>query len=426
MTLHSRRTVLRALAATPLVAACSAQGAPTGATTVEVWSWLTGMDRYAEAFNAAQREVFVEFRALEAGLSGGYARQANAIRARNAPDVLHLEYRALPQLLATGGLRDLTADLADLGPAYPPAVWRDVRPDGRTRAVPVDLAPMVFYHREDLFDRHGIPVPRTWAEFGDAARAVRAADREARITTFPLGDGSFFAGVCRQAGDPWWTREGDAWRVDVDGGGTLRTAAHWQALIDDDLVATVDHGTGDWRAALRDGRLWGLLDGPAGADALDPADARRWAVTAMPTWDGVPAAGDRGGSAFAVSAASRVPDAAVRFLRWLATDPAVPRLGAAVTTPFPAHPDSRRVAREAYRGDHFVGEPVYDVLDEAARRVPDWTWGPNALRLFADLADRFAGVRPGTTTLVEAVRRAQVDAVADLRSRGLVVREGAA
>lgn len=429
----SRRGFLTAsagLAAGGLVGGCaSSTGAASGATRVRVWSWLTGMDKYVAAFNAAQHEVSVELYVIASGLKGGYAQQTNAMRAHNAPDILHAEYQGLPQLLTTGGLRDLTADLADLEPGYSPAAWRGVRPDGRTWAVPMDLAPMVFYYRKDLFDRHAIPVPRTWDEFRTAARAVRAADPAARLTSFPLDDGSFFAGMCWQTGDPWWQVDGDAWRVNINGEGTLRTAGYWQRMIADDLVTTIPHGTQDWIGAMHQGRLWGLLGASWSVGTLGksiPQDKNRWAVTTMPTWDGVPANGMQGGTAFAVSAESEVPGAAVKFLRWLSTDPAVPKIGATFTSPFPGHLPSRELAKKAYRGGYFLGAPVYDVLDEAARRVPGWTWGPNALGMFSTVVDHMGGVKTGSSTLTTAVHQTQADATANLRSRGLTVLEGKA
>jgi multiple sugar transport system substrate-binding protein len=84
------------------------------------------------------------------------------------------------------------------------------------------------------------------------------------------------------------------------------------------------------------------------------------------------------------------------------------------------------VARQAYKGGFFLGDPVYDVLDEAAKRVPDWTWGPNALRLFSTISDNFGPVRGGGTTLPEALKKIQQQAVADMRAKGLSVREGKA
>ncbi|MEV6447450.1 sugar ABC transporter substrate-binding protein [Amycolatopsis sp. NPDC051716] len=429
----NRRTFLSAtaaLAAGGLIGGCaSSTTTASGATRVRIWSWLTGMDKYVAGFNAAHPDITVELNVIAAGLKGGYAQQTNALRAHNAPDILHAEYQGLPQLLTTGGLRDLTDDLADLERGYSPAAWQGVRPGGRTWAVPMDLAPMVLYYRKDLFDRHGIAVPRTWEEFRTAAQAVKKADPAARVTTFPLNDGSFFAGMCWQAGDPWWRVDGGSWRVDIDGAGTLRTADYWQGMIRDGLVATAPTGDQDWIGAMHTGRLWGLLGASWSVGTLVksiPQDKNRWAVTTMPTWDGVPANGVQGGSAFAVSAESKVPEAAVKFLRWLSTDPAVAKIGTTFTTPFPGYLPSRDVARKAYKGGYFAGAPVYDVLDEAARRVPDWTWGPNALRTFSTVVDRMGGVKTGGTTLATAVRQTQAGVVAELRERGLTVLEGKA
>ncbi|MDT0346339.1 ABC transporter substrate-binding protein [Streptomyces litchfieldiae] len=437
MALHhgwSRRAFLRASAGTAALAAggsalagCSSDTTASGATKVRIWSWLTGMDQYVAAFNEAQREVHVELSVIAAGLSGGYAQQTNAIRAHNAPDILHVEYQGLSQILATGGLREMTDDVADLAEGYSPAAWQGVNPGGRTYAVPMDLAPMAFYYRKDLFDEHGIAVPTTWEEFRDAAEAVREADPDARITTFPLNDGSFFAGMSWQAGDPWWRIEGDTWVVNVDGPGTIRTAEYWQDMISAGLVRGGPTGTQEWIAAVHTGKLWGLLGAAWSVGTLKksiPDDTGRWAVTTMPTWNGEPSNGVQGGTAFGISKESDVADAALTFLRWISTDPQVPRIGATFTSPFPAYLPNRDIAREVVSNDYFIGDPVYGVLDEAAERVPEWTWGPNALGLFSTITDAFGGVSTGATTIPDAIRRVQSSAVADMRDRGLSVREG--
>ncbi|MFJ8912981.1 ABC transporter substrate-binding protein [Amycolatopsis sp. NPDC102389] len=429
----SRRSLLRtsaglgaALLTGGALAGCASPA--SGATRVRLWSWLTGMDKYVAAFNAAQREVHVELSVIAPGISGGYAQLTNAIRAHNAPDILHTEYQALPQILTTGGLRELTGDVADLAGGFLPAAWRSVRPDGRTWALPMDFCPMVFFYRKDLFDRAGIAVPRTWAEFRNAASAVRQAAPSARITTFPLNDGAFLAGMCWQARDPWWRIAGDAWQVGIDGPGTLRTADYWQDLIGSDLVAGTGTGTQSWTAAMHDGRLWGLLGATWSVGMVKkslPKDTGRWAVAPMPTWGGEQSNGVQGGSAFGVSAESKAPEAALTFLRWLSTDPAVPRIGAKVTFPSPAYVSSRRVAREAYDGAFFTGGSVYDVMDAAATRVPDWTWGPNALSVFSAAADALGPVPTGATTMPAAMHHLQATAVSTMRERGLAVTNGA-
>ena len=145
----------------------------------------------------------------------------------------------------------------------------------------------------------------------------------------------------------------------------------------------------------------------------------------MPTWGEETANGVHGGSAFGISAESKAPGAALTFLRWLSTAPAVPRIGAKVTFPSPAYRSARRVAREAYDDTYFTGDPVHDVLDEAATRVPAWTWGPNALSVFSAAADALGPVPTGATTMTKAMHRLQSSAVTTMRERGLAVTNGA-
>ncbi|MEU6767765.1 extracellular solute-binding protein [Streptomyces sp. NPDC046853] len=385
------------------------------------------MDQYVAAFNSAQRAVHVELSVIAAGTSGGYAQQTNAIRAHNAPDILHVEYQALPQIATTGGLRDLSAEVDDLAGDFLPAAWQSVRPGGKTWAVPMDFCPMAFFYRRDLFRTAGIETPRTWQEFRQAASAVRRADPGARITTFPLNDGAFFAGMAWQAGDPWWSVASGSWRVGIDGEGTLRVAEYWQDMVASARTARSATGTQSWISAMHHGRLWGMLGATWGVGMLKkslPADHGRWAVAPLPTWGDNPATGVWGGSAFAISAQSNVSEAALTFLRWLSTDPAVPRIGAKVTFPSPAYLPSRRLARKAYEDGFFTGTPVFDVLDEAATRVPAWTWGPTSLSVFTTVADALGPVSTRAATIPGAMRRVQSSTVAAMRARGLAVTDG--
>ncbi|WP_237555541.1 MULTISPECIES: extracellular solute-binding protein [unclassified Streptomyces] len=385
------------------------------------------MDQYVAAFNSSQRAVQVDLSVIAAGTSGGYAQQTNAIRAHNAPDILHVEYQALPQIATTGGLRDLSAEVGDLADGFLPAAWQSVRPGGKTWAVPMDFCPMAFFYRKDLFDRAGIDVPRTWKEFRQAASAVRAADRSARITTFPLNDGAFYAGMACQAGDPWWDISEDAWRVRIASAGTMRVAEFWQDMVSSGLAAREATGTQSWISAMHRGRLWGMLGATWGVGMLKkslPADQGRWAIAPLPTWGHDSATGVWGGSAFGISAESEAPEAALTFLRWLSTDPAVPRIGSAFTFPSPAYLANRQVARTAYEDAYFTGEPVLDVLDESATRVPRWTWGPTSLSTFATIADELGPVSTGAITIPGALQRVHASTVAAMRARGLAVTDG--
>jgi multiple sugar transport system substrate-binding protein len=47
--------------------------------------------------------VYVELSVITSGLQGGYAQQIDAAKANNAPDIMHVEFQALAQMLLTGG-----------------------------------------------------------------------------------------------------------------------------------------------------------------------------------------------------------------------------------------------------------------------------------------------------------------------------------
>src|SRR3569833_1379301 len=92
----SRRSFLAGsagVAAAGLLGGCTSPATASGATRVRVWSWLTGMDKYVAAINAAQPEVAIAQNVIASGLTGGYAQQTNALRAHNAPGILHDEYQ---------------------------------------------------------------------------------------------------------------------------------------------------------------------------------------------------------------------------------------------------------------------------------------------------------------------------------------------
>ena len=55
-----------ALLADGLLSGCATSAAADGRTVVRIWSWLTGMDKYVAAFNAAQRHVHVELSVIAA------------------------------------------------------------------------------------------------------------------------------------------------------------------------------------------------------------------------------------------------------------------------------------------------------------------------------------------------------------------------
>ena len=72
------------------------------------------------------------------------------------PDVVQLEYFALPQYAVSGQLRDLTSRTTNYGSFYTPGSWSSVQLDRRVYGVPMDSGPMAFFYNQDVFEQAGV------------------------------------------------------------------------------------------------------------------------------------------------------------------------------------------------------------------------------------------------------------------------------
>jgi trehalose/maltose transport system substrate-binding protein len=94
----------------------------------------------------------------------------------------------------------LAPHLVDLTPSVPaevlgahlPGILAADTVDGRLVAVPWFTDAGLLYYRRDLLERHGVPVPETWGQLGEAALAVQEAERAA-------GDGDLWGLVFQGA-----------------------------------------------------------------------------------------------------------------------------------------------------------------------------------------------------------------------------------
>ena len=108
------------------------------------------------------------FSEIPEGQNGGYDKFAKGIKPGNAPDVMNVDYQALPDLVTQGLLADSSELLGETVARAPKRVRALVTLGGKEWAAPFDVAPQVVYYRKDLFEKHEIDVPRTWEEYEPA------------------------------------------------------------------------------------------------------------------------------------------------------------------------------------------------------------------------------------------------------------------
>ncbi|WP_049580456.1 extracellular solute-binding protein [Streptomyces sp. SBT349] len=429
--LTRRQTLTRLLAlgasGTAAAAACGGAGGGAG-VTLRFWSW-TPIDPAVDLWNRTHRDVRVEISSPAGGESIFQRLSAAMVAGSGAPDLVQVDYNNLTTLAVAGYLEDITGHVGGLRDRFLDTAWRQVLIDDRVWAVPQDLGPMAMFYREDIFDAHGLAVPRTWPEFRETAGRLRDADPDRYLTAFPEGDAYWFASLAAAGGGRWFATEGDAWRVSIDDAPSRATADYWTGLLADGLVTTRQHWNPAWHRSLQDGTLatwFGPAWGTATFDSHPPeGPGARWQVAPLPSAEADrPSSGFWGGSSTAVVAGSEHAEAAVEFATWLNTDPGAADIviDPAVAGLFPASLAGQRRPALARPHEALGGQSVDGVFRDAAEHARPMTWGPTMDRVSDDLMDAFASALNGGRPLATALESTQRDAVAALRQKGLGVR----
>ncbi|WP_228033888.1 ABC transporter substrate-binding protein [Streptomyces spongiae] len=417
-----------------LMTGCSASGSSTstrnGPVHLTFWSALRGSQEVVDEFNRTHTKIKVDFEQVPSGDQGGWAKLSNAARAGNAPDVATIEYPQLPSYAIDGVPRDITDMVPD-------SVRRKILPqamdlttfEGRTYALPVDIEPMVFLYRKDLFTKHDIAVPKTWAEFESAARELKKAEPRSRIASlFTMGGTLAMAGLAWQAGAQWYDTSDKSWTVSMDDAPTRKVAAYWQRLVDDDLVRVEPSSSQQWRAHLQSGETAGWLAGAWAAGSMmasTPGGKGKWAIAPFPQWDpDKPSLGTQGGSTFMVTKDSQHPKEALDFITWMVTSPDAlkAKLASGVSSAYPTVPDLVPVARKEMDTSYYGGQDIFGLFQKQAELISTrWKWGPRMVSTTSSGDDGLARAGVGSGTIIGALREAQKKTLPDLKSLGLSV-----
>ncbi|HEX2131615.1 MAG TPA: sugar ABC transporter substrate-binding protein [Actinophytocola sp.] len=432
-----RRVLVAMLGMVSLAAvACGGDGEPSEQSrerqpgekiTMTFWSWVPGVDKAVALWNSENPEVQVKLEKIPAGNQGGYAKMHSALKSGEAPDLAQVEYQVIPEFLLEGGLVDLKPlGVAERQGDFVDWQWEQGVFGEGVYAVPQASGPMAMFYREDLFTKWGIAPPTTWAEYEQAARAIRQADPKAYISTFPPGNSAWFTSLAAQAGAKWFEVDGNTWKVDMDTPETIKVAEYWDRMREDGLIKTEQDFQNGWYADLQAGRIvtWvGAQWGDAILMGNAPATAGKWRVAPMPQWEaGENASANWGGSSTAVLEGAEYPREAMEFALWLNTDPESIDLLIAGGYGWPA-------AKGAFTGsaldkpyEFFGGQRINEVFAEADKNIDKtWQWLPTTTAMYENLNEGFREAVAGNGSFADSVRAAQRKTVADLKAKGLQV-----
>ncbi|MGC2999907.1 ABC transporter substrate-binding protein [Streptomyces sp. G35A] len=422
-----------ALGATALAACGSSDDgeARSGPVSLTYWTWAPGMDKVVDLWNKGpgKKERITVTVKKQASGDTLVTKILTAHKAGKAPDLVQAEYQALPTLVSNDALADIADTVGDAKSRFADGVWQQTTlGTDAVYAVPQDIGPMMFYYRQDLFEKYGLTVPATWDEFAETARELKKAAPDKDLTTFSANDSGLFAGLAQQAGARWWTTEGEKWKVGIDDAATRKVAGFWGGLVAEGAIDDQPMYTPAWNKALNTGKqiAWvSAVWAPGTLTTAAPDTEGKWAMAPLPQWNrGENRTGSWGGSSTAVTTDSEHQDAAARFAAWLNTDGDALNALAKESGIYPASTSAQLSGAFTNPPAYFSNQPdFYRKAAAIAQTTAPSAWGPNVNVAYTTFKDAFGAATKNKSDFTAALDAMQRDTVADLKKQGFEVAE---
>ncbi len=315
-----------------------AQGAPSG--KIVVWGWKAAMTDTLVAsgvlddFKAAYPDVEVEIQ--EYAPSDVYVNFPLALTAgEKDPDVVLIESSHLSEIVALGGLLDLTEKVQPYIDDVNDYRWPDATLDGKIYAMPWDSGPVVLYYRRDVFEKAGLPTEpeqvnelvSTWDGYLDVCRTIK---EETGLYCFAHNKannyGRLYEMVLWEQGLGYYDAE--TGEITIDSPENIATLEMLGRFWEEDLVSDNLEWTDPWYAEFAS------LDEPVATlieaswmevffkSWIAPGTEGLWGVARMPAgpYGGARAAND-GGSTFVINGKTDNPEAAWAFVEFTLARP---------------------------------------------------------------------------------------------------------
>ena len=421
-----RRDFLKVAGAS--VALASLPAAVRGAEPVQVllWSWLPDFQTQVDLFNTAHPGIQVklvnagqgdpEYQAVRAGLKAG----------KGLPDVVHIEFQFLESFRQNDAFSDIGKWATPHKAEFPEGTWTQVAKGDVVTGMPWDSGPMAMLYRKDIFDKHSITPPATWAEFADAAKKLHAADPNVFLTDALFSNGGWVNGLLWPMGWKPISRDGDKLKININDKISKDFAAYWQDLITAGVIETKPGFNNEWYTGLDSGRYATWLTagwGPVFLTGVAKTSVGQWRAADLPQWDASKfATGNWGGSALAVMKSTQHLPEAAEVAIWLTTNPEATKLYTTKQFLFPCTTALLTSADFAgHKMDFYGGQEVNKVFAKSAAAVSNFEWSPFQDFLYQSMSDEFGVSISGKGTLSDAFDRIQDAVVTYAKDQGFTV-----
>ncbi len=381
----------------PTVAFTPAQAQDTPSGKIVVWGWKSAMtdtmvaSGVVDDFKAAYPDVEVEI--VEYAPGDVYVNFPLALTAgEKDPDVVLIESSHLAEIVALGGLLDLTDKVAPYVDQVNAYRWPDAMMDGKIYAMPWDSGPVVMYYRRDVFEKAGLPTEpdqvgelvATWDDYLNVCRTIK---EKTGLYCFAHNKANNYGRLYEMA---LWEQglgyyDADTGDITIDSEENVKTLEMLGQFWKEDLASDNLEWTDPWYAEFAS------LDQPVAtlieASWMDiffkswiaPGTEGLWGVTRMPAgpYGGARAAND-GGSTLVINGKSDNPDAAWAFIEFTLARPEsqlklfaisgfIPALETTYDDPIFQEPDP-----------FFAGQATREVYLDVVKTIPTATiYGPH-------------------------------------------------
>ena len=355
-------------------------GALAKGGNITVWAWDGTIKDVVAGFEKKYPNVKVN---LVSALSGDkhYTALQNAVAAKSGgPDVAQVEYFAVLQFALSKALANLSGYGAEgLKSEFTPGPWAAVTPNGGVYGLPLDSGPMALFYNKEVFDKAGIAVPATWADYVEAGRKLHKANPKAYITG-DTGDAGFTTSMIWQAGGKPYQVSGNDVTINFADPGATKYTTMWQPMITEKLVASIPPWSDEWFKALGDGTIASLVTGawmPGNLASGAKAAAGKWRVAPMPQWEaGGKATAENGGSSLGVMDASANKALAYAFVKYAAAEEGKDKRIKAGAFPSTTK-DLQSPEFLATEFPYFGGQKANEILAQSAQEVVSgWSYLP--------------------------------------------------
>jgi multiple sugar transport system substrate-binding protein len=385
-------------------------------TTITWWTFTANPKSQVKAFNKVYPNIHVETPLV----GSDYTKLTTVIKGgTGGPDVAEVEYQYLPKFIATGGLLDISKYVDKYKDLFYPWTWNQVSQGKAVYGIPQDVGPTALTYQPAVFEQNGLSIPRTWAQFADAARVIHKANPDQYITFAPVNDGAWWAMLYWQAGAVLFKNTADGWQINLDSAIVRRVTKYWAGLIKEGVVDATQDWTPSWQHEVGQGPYASLVGATWTPDYMvhpfaNKATIDGWRMTDMPQWSTKKFVGANvGGAANVVLTQSAHPKAAALIAARIegseqgvtTRNTSVDGGGQGMTA---AAAGSDRLPAFSAPSAALAGQNPAPVISKAAASVdPGFQWSPWSDYVFDEMTIEFTDAANGKQTWDEALAKLQ-------------------